>query len=1080
MNDSPIQDIYPLSPTQRGLLFHSLYAPNSGVYLIQVCFSLRGTLNPDAFARAWQLLAARHDPLRTAFAWDKLDAPLQVVGKRADIPCSAADISLLPVNEQAETLAVWLADDRGRGFGMARAPLMRVQRFKLAENLERVICSYHHILLDGWSLPILLREWLQLYTAECNDTVAALPAPPRYRSYIDWLRKQDPDGAQTYWRSLLADFSEANRLPAERGSRIGQAPDMALIAETVAADLSRALTETARRLRVTPSTLVQAAWALLLGRYSGRNDVVFGVTRAGRPAQLAGVQQMPGLFITTLPIRAEIAFATRLGDWLGELQQQLTAQQAHEHLPLSEVLRLSGLTPGQPLFESIVVFENYPSPAAHPLQALTMTDIAVLEQTHYPLALFAFAGERLELKLQFDRARIDTDGAARLLAQLPALFRTFCADTEIALGRLDLTTGAERELAARGNRTACPPPAASVAAMIAARAAEQPGRTALIDAVRSLSYAELAARAANLAGKLAANGIGPGQRVAIGLARGVDMVAAILAVWYRGAAYVPLDPNYPRGRLNYMLDDSACAALIVHAPTREKLAFWPGLSIDLDRMAGEAADPIPAEPNSPRAPAYLIYTSGSSGQPKGVVITHRNLANLLLGMHKRIGFDFGDTWLAVTTLCFDIAGLELLLPLIAGGRCAVAMEDEVNDGKRLRQRLADYAVSHLQATPTTWRLLLQAGWQGRPGLTLLCGGESLDAPLARQLLDRGKTLWNVYGPTETTIWSGALELSEALLDGATAPIGGAIDNTAFHVLDPYLRPVPIGGTGELYIGGMGLSPGYFGKPALSADKFPPNPLPQPEDADIAHGPLLYRTGDRVRLRADGHFDFLGRLDRQSKLRGYRIELEEIENLLGDHADIEQAVVAIEGDGADARLCAYLKLKAGADETESTERLRRHLAERLPVYMLPASYTRVAEFPLTPNGKIDRNALAALASAPVCRSEAPPAGGLQARLLSIWRQALQNEGVGVHDHFFEVGGHSLLLMTVQSQLRQQLQIELELVELFQYPTIASLSRYLQQRAGGAANREPTSSDAGAGRERLAERRSRVQLASRNNQ
>ncbi|MCW5623207.1 MAG: amino acid adenylation domain-containing protein [Burkholderiales bacterium] len=1079
-----IQDIYPLAPTQRGMLFHSLYEPASGVYVVQLGFTLRGELDAGAFEQAWQLLAQRHDVLRTAFAWDRLEAPVQVVGRSVRIPCESTDWRDRTADGQMQALDAWLQADRRRGFELAAAPLMRVHAFRLDADRHRIVCSYHHIVLDGWSLPLLLREWIPCYRAALEGRSAAvLPPAPRYRDYIVWLQQQDRAAALAHWRSELHDFTAPTPLGIDRGAG-GAPPRLAVDTRRLPVDLTRELTAFARTHRVTTSTLIQGAWALVLGRYGDSTDIVYGLTRAGRPPALRDAHGTVGLFITTLPMRVRIDATRPVAAWLQILQQQQLRQLPHEHLPPVDVRATAPLPVGQPLFDSVVVFENYPSQRADDDAAtLRLEAVDVVEQTHYPISLFAVGGTQLELKILYDAERIDAAPVPRLLEHLEHLLQRFCDHPALTLGEIDTLPPAQmRRLTIEPNRTCYPAPAWTAPGRIAERARRSPDAVAVTDARGSCDYAALDAAANRLAHHLMARGIGPGSRVGLCVDRSRAMPMALVAILRAGAAYVPLDAGYPASRLRHMVDDAGIAALLVHAGTRDTLAGWNGERIDLDADAPAIAACPARDPGIPATaddPAYLIYTSGSSGVPKGVTITHGNLANLLQAMERRIGIDPADRWLAVTTLSFDIAALEILLPLVGGATLVLADDADVRDAGRLMERIDAHGITMLQATPATWRMLDQAGWTGRAGLTLLCGGEALDDALARRLLNFGRALWNVYGPTETTIWSAALRITPERLGRGTAPIGHPLDNTRFLVLDSMRRPVPCGVPGELCIGGLGLSPGYHGLPDLTAAKFIATPTAATDDADasgtLTASPRLYRTGDRVRWRDDGTLDFLGRYDHQTKLRGHRIELEEIEAVLKQHPEIAQAVAAVQGDDpADARLVAYVTLTTGveADPAQRSARLRAHVASLVPPYMVPAAYHVLPALPLTPNGKIDRRALRPLVLAPSAAG-AVPTTPLEHTLLSIWRDTLKNDAVGLHDHFFEVGGHSLLVVNVQSRLRHTLQLDVSLVDLFRHPTVASLATHLEQRRASVVDTDAPAAQRttqlAAGRQRLQQRR-----------
>ncbi|WP_018410096.1 non-ribosomal peptide synthetase [Methyloversatilis thermotolerans] len=1049
-------DAYPLSATQRGMLFHSLLQPDSGVYVVQLAFTLRGPLDEAAFDAAWQGLAARHDVLRTAFAWEKLAAPLQVVGAHVRLPVR---VDTLAAADADAAMREWMDADRRRGFRLSAAPLMRVQAFRLGDDVHRVICTHHHILLDGWSLPLLLRDWQALYAAARAGRAADLPPAPRFRSHIDWLARQDRAAALDFWRAELADVlpDRAREGMADIGASASTCT--ALTLSGVDSDAIHAL---ARSLRITTGCVLQGAWAVLRARLTGRDDIVSGLTRSGRPMSQPGADATVGLYITTLPMRLRIDPRQPLADWLQSLQTRLLAQQAHEHLAQADLPDTRGL------YDSIVVIENYPlGSRATDAEGLALCDVQVVEQTHHPLNLFALPGERIELKLLHDAQRLDMPAARDMLDRLAALLRQFCARPEAALHRFDACADAAT-LQSGLSLTAARRPTQSAGQRIALQAAAQPAAIAVQDAQGAIDYATLYARAGLLASRLHALDIGRGDVVAICCRRTRELPLALLAVMRAGATWLPLDPAMPPARLRDMIEDSGARAVLQHAATADLLPFWRGARVDIDDAGAVApVQAVSREASHGDDAAYLIYTSGSTGRPKGVLISQTNLANLLQGMQERLSLTAAPHWLAVTSPSFDIAMLELLLPLYCGGRVFVADEDTVRDGHRLGALLEREALTHMQATPAGWRLLLAAGWRGRRGLTALCGGEALDSALARDLLARVDALWNVYGPTETTIWSAALRMTPDLLTGTQAPIGQALANTSLHVVDAQGRPVPPGEAGELLIGGLGVSPGYHRRPALTAERFVPAPLapPSPRPDSLTISPRVYRTGDRVRLRSDGLLDCLGRDDRQVKLRGYRIELDEIEARLRLLPGVDDAAVVLQGEGDDARLVAFHTGLA------SEAALRADLAEQLPPWMVPSRLQALPALPQTTSGKTDRRALQSMQASPAAAQQ-DARGDTERQLLALWRSVLGRDDVGVHDNFFDAGGHSLLALSVQGRLKTELGLELPLVDLFRLPTVAALARHVDaQRTASAAQADPAGSDDArlTGRQRLARRR-----------
>ena len=1078
-----VQDIYPLSPTQQGLLFHSLYGESqTGAYIVQVSFTLKGDLNREAFEQAWQQLMRRHTILRTAFVWDNLAAPVQVVGQKASLPICWHSWEHLSTQEkqaqQQENLAALIESDRTQGFNLSNAPLMRINAIQLGPNHYRIIWTHHHILLDGWSLPILLKEWIAYYQAAATKKTVQLGEPYPYRDYIAWLQQQDLSAAKQFWQDQLSGITAPTPLGIDnsgqkevgqrdkqrnRSQQNGSQQNYDQRSYCLPAELTQQLKNFAQQNRLTLSSLVQGAWAKVLSVYSNESTVLYGLARAGRPDSLPQAHQRVGLFINTLPMRVTVSNNSDLVPWLQDIQTQQLTQQPYEYTPLVDIQAVSNIPRQSPLFESVVVFENYPLESAEGLGGLDLLDVAITEQTHYPLTLFATASETLNFKMLYDMQRFEVGAIARLLGHLHSTLAAIVANAQPtnaqkSIGSISILSASEQEqLIHYGQGASVKVSDQCIKDAVAQHAYENPTATALLFEGDAISYSQLDSRANQLVHYLRQQGIEPNTVIGLCAERSVEMVIALLAILKLGCAYVPLDPTHPADRLQYVVEDAGINWLICHAATAQILKPGEIQQINMGQVASAIANQPTSALNVTVAPtniAYLIYTSGSTGRPKGVPITHQSLNNLLRAMITRLQVTPADTLMAVTTFAFDIAALELFLPLVSGACLLLANNETVRDGHRLIADLETYGVDIMQATPATWRLLLSSGWTGQNGLKILCGGEALDSSLAKVLLDCGEEVWNVYGPTETTIWSGALALTKDLIEAGNVPIGHPIDNTHFYVLDEQQQPVPIGVAGELYIGGLGLSQGYWNRPELTAEKFVP-----------VDGNVLYRTGDRVRYREDGTLDYLGRFDYQAKLRGYRIELGEIESAMARpfqrkialHPHINQAIAVLQGDTAeDQRLVAYVTLDNGKEANELQfsvgDALRTHLTRQLPHYMVPTAYQVLPAFPLTPNGKVDRKALPAITQSAIT-PDARPKTAIENTLAEIWRSILpvQEEAekavvgatISIYDNFFEIGGHSLLVINAQSQIRQQLGIELSMVDLFRYPTLNTLATHIDQ-------------------------------------
>lgn len=1029
-----ISDLYRLTPLQQGLLFHARYAPTAGAYLIQLNGLLEGALDPDRMQATWDLLLQRHPILRTSFHWAESEQPYQAVHQTASLAMHREDWRDLGPDEQAAHLEAYLAADRERPFDLSQPPLMRLALFRMGPTTWRLIWTHHHILLDGWSVGLLFAEFGRVYAALGRGEAPQLPAVPLFKEYIAWLSRQDLAGADSFWSGYLAGLEGPTPLP---GQRTLVLPDQSWADQTQELDATQTarLLQFARSQRVTLATVIQAAWGLLLSRYSGEPGALFGATVAGRPPELPGAESMVGLFINTLPVRVSVEGERSVGDWLRHHQAEWTTMRRWEATPLAQIQAWSGVAPGQSLFDSLVLVENLPvSDGAELVDGLRFTSATTIGRTHYPLTLSVGTGERIAFRLEADCARLDGRIVDQLLPGLLHLLEEMVTKAELTLSDLAPIRPLEAAEMAAWNQTERPLPMTSIHGLFEAQVAATPEQIAVTDGKQSLTYDELNREANRVAHRLRSLGVGPGAVVGVSLERQTHLLAALLGILKAGAAYLPLDPAFPADRLRLMTEDAQIRLLLTQESLAASFAFAdaPQLLIDASDLMAAPVQNL----NLPVAPedlAYVLYTSGSTGRPKGVEIEHRSVVNFLRAMVEQLGITAADRTLGLTTLSFDIAVLELLMPLTVGGSVAIASRSIAADGPALARFVADHGVTVMQATPTTWRLLLDAGWDGDQGLTLLSGGEALPWDLAGKLCTRSRALWNLYGPTETTVWSTVEPVSLTTREGASVPIGRPIANTQVWVLGVDQRPVPVGALGELYIGGAGLARGYRGQPERTAERFVETPA--------APGLRLYRTGDLVRWLPDGRLQFHGRADHQVKVRGHRIELGEIEQLLLAQVGVTGAVVAAQTDEeGGARLVAWVT----SDQTPAPtpHALREQLAEKLPPYMVPSAILCLERFPLTPNGKIDRKQLPAPSW-----ELAPQLGRLRSAtevvLAEIWREVLGTGSIGAHTSFFDLGGHSLTATRMLSRVRRAFGREVELARFFESPTIAGLATLIDQ-------------------------------------
>jgi amino acid adenylation domain-containing protein len=1046
MSKRNIESIYPLTPMQQGMLFHSLYAPESGVYVEQLRCRVGGDIDVPAFQRAWQFASERHPVLRTAFVWKKSEQMLQVVHRQVTIPVEWLDWRDLAADAQQARFEELVAADRRRGFDVSRAPLTRLTLVRTGDDAWRLLWTHHHLLLDGWSIPILLRDVFTAYEAFRRNAAPPLPPARPYRDYVAWQQRQDLAAAEAFWRRTLAGFEAPTPLAIGRAAASPGADDRVygLRERWLDPELSAALQAAARQQGLTLNTVVQGAWALALARTSGERDVVYGVTVSGRPADLPGAEGMVGLFINTLPVRARIDDARPWGAWLRDLQATQAEMRQYEYSPLVQVQGWSGVPRGTPLFESLFVFENYPVDETLREQAgsLAFSDVVVAEQTNFPLTLLSAPGQRVMLRASYDGSRFDDEAIERLLARLETTLAAMAADASATLGTLPFATADERRLVVEEwNATGRDYPAeATLVSLFEAQAARTPEAPAVRFEGATLTYAELDARANRLAHRLRRLGVGADVLVAVAMERSLDLVVALYGVLKAGGAYVPVDPGYPADRIAYMLEDATAPVLLTQAALVERLPAAPAGTavLALDAMADELAAESGTAPGAAIAPsqlAYMIYTSGSTGRPKGAMNEHRGIVNRLLWMQEAFGLGARDVVLQKTPFSFDVSVWEFFWPLQTGAVLEVARPEGHKDPAYLADLIERARVTTLHFVPSMLQVFLE-----QPGLDIqcasvrrvICSGEALPYDLTERCFARlpKAELHNLYGPTEAAVdvshWPCVRDEVRRLV-----PIGRPIANTRLYVLDPRGEPCPVDVPGELHIGGVQVGRGYHGRPDLTAERFVADPFAGTAEA------RMYRTGDLARWLADGTIEYLGRLDHQVKVRGFRIELGEIEAAIGAMPDVrEAAVVARQDSPGDVRLVGYL-VPAG-ERPVDVAALRAALGRVLPDYMVPSAFVALEALPLSPSGKVDRKALPAPEAGATAREYVAPRTPSEELVAGVWRQVLKLERVGVHDSFFELGGHSLLATQVVARLREAFGTDIPLRLVFESPNLAALA------------------------------------------
>ncbi|WP_159884984.1 non-ribosomal peptide synthetase, partial [Paenibacillus puerhi] len=1049
-----LEDIYPLTPMQKGMLFHSLMEPHSGAYFEQATFELKGSFHVEKFRKSLELLVGRHPILRTNYYSGWHEQPLQIVYTQKPAGFGCEDLRGLDATARQSYIEAFVREDKARGFDLAHDLLMRVAVLQTRDDAYQFVWSFHHIIMDGWCLALVTSEVFQTYFALVEQRQPETAAVPTYGQYLEWLERQDTAQAADYWSRYVEGFEHQTSLPQERKADGYEADKLSF---ALGQELTGRIHRAAKQHQVTVNTWLQAAWGIVLQKYNNQEDVVFGSVVSGRPSDLPGVDRMLGLFINTIPVRIQGGAQESFADLLRKTQEQALASTAYETYPLYEIQALTEQK--QNLVNHIIVFENYPVEqklermGERAEDSFSISQVSMSEQTNYHFNITVIPGDNIGIHFEYNARAYDPASIEQIRGHLIRVLEQAADNPEIRIGELELVTSEEKLLILDHFVGPAVPqlsmPEDLFLAQFHKHALTAPEHPAVIFRDAQLSYRELNEQSNSLARTLQAKGIRKESVVAILADRSTDLLVAVLAVWKAGGAYVPIDPDYPADRISFMLQDSGSSVLLTQTHLLERVRQLSaecelGSVLSLDDAASFDKDtsdvPLGHEPGDL---AYVIYTSGTTGRPKGVMIEHGSFANTAEAYRREYRLDQEPVRvLQLASFSFDVFVGDIARALYNGGTMVICPKEDRIDPERLYGWLEHSRITVLESTPALIVPFMQHVWEHDLRLSslrlLITSSDSCSVTDYRTLQERFGSqfrIMNAYGVTEAAIDSSFYDEPLAQLpETGNVPIGQAWLNARFYIVDASLKPVPVGVPGELCIGGPGVARGYLNRPDLTAEKFVPNPY--------VEGERLYRTGDLARWMKDGNVDFIGRIDNQVQLRGYRIELGEIETTMQRFAGVRQAVVI---DRKDERGHIYLCGYAAADESLDLAKLQAYLEQTLPSHMVPSRLMRLDRMPLTPNGKLDRKALPVPEHTGTSdQAYAAPRTEAEHILASVWQAVLDVEKVGIQDNFFALGGDSIKALQVSSRLLQA-GYKLVMKDLFDYPTIAALSPLLQASA-----------------------------------
>ncbi|HMQ69064.1 MAG TPA: amino acid adenylation domain-containing protein [Ignavibacteria bacterium] len=1059
-NKSNIEDIYELTPMQQGMLYHTLYTEGSDVYIEQFIYSLTGNLDKALFKKAWKQVISRHAALRTSFQWKGISKPVQLVNKNIDLIWKDTDWSKLNSAEQESEFNKFVKADRINVFSLEKPPLMRFNLIDIGNQNHKFVWTFHHILMDGWSYPVIQKEVFEIYKNLKENKDTELPRPASFKEYILWLNQKNQKekaSADNFWKKELAGIYSPTPMPADYSSIEKVSEEISELGIKLSPEITSGLQDLARNNQITLNTIIQGAWAFILSTYRGEDDVIFGGTVSGRNPELKGIEKMVGMFINTLPVRIKINNNKFIKDWLKEIQEGHIERDQYSYSSLVDIQNCSQMTSGEKLFNNILVFENYPLDKSfeNGIAGIKITDAYANERTNFPLTILTAPGESLGINILYHTSKFSEKTIQNILENFEELFRSILKNAEGKVSDLSVMSENEtyRILFDWNDTYKEFPIEKSVHKLFEEQVEKNPEKVAVEFCDKTFTYLELNEKANQIANYLIKLGAKPGVLSGICIERSFEMLTALLGILKSGCAYVPMDPTYPEERLNFMTEDCDLPFILTSSKIAGKLPKTKAKLVMLDQDFELISKESKENPNiklTPESLAYVIYTSGSTGKPKGVLMKHEALSNLLYWQFHSHKFEKGLRVLQFTSLSFDVSFQEIFSTWLSGSTLILMTDTERQDLSEVLRIISEKKIQRMFLPFIALQEIAELyGISKDKKLYLeevITAGEQLQSTPAIISLfkDLEKfTFSNHYGPSEAHVVTSYTLNNDPDKWEKLPPVGKPVFNAQMYILNSALKPVPAGVPGDLYIGGKCLVKGYHNREDLTKEKFIDNPFY--DNSRKGSGKKIYRTGDKARYLPDGNIEYLGRTDRQIKLRGIRIELGEIETMLSEYPGIKSAtVITKKSASGDNRLVAYfVPVEFNSDKSEHSE-LKKYLSARLPEVMVPNIYIQLEEMPLTATGKIDQSGLPSPESGMVNEKEnyCEPKDELQLQLVKIWEKVLGVQKIGIRDNYFDLGGHSLLAVRLIGYIEKLTGKKLPLSSFVTSPTIEQQSEILK--------------------------------------